>query len=60
MICRGKRCHKYSGKKSKSRHHRYKEKKAEKESAARGAVYFHHLAGGDKTDYRKYQYDINT
>ena len=57
MICRGKRCHKYAGKKSKSR---YKEKKAEKESAARGAVYFHHLAGGDKTDYRKYQYDIKT
>jgi hypothetical protein len=56
---RGKRCHKYIGKKTKGRHHRVQEGKSKKDSAARGAaVFFPHLAAG-KTDYKKYEYNLN-
>jgi hypothetical protein len=48
--CRGKRCHKFIGKKEKGRYR-------EDDMSKKEAVYFPHLAAG-KTEYRKYQYDV--
>jgi hypothetical protein len=56
---RGKRCHKYIGKKAKGRHHHVESGKSEDDSTARGAaVFFPHLAAGKNSDYKKYEYNL--